>query len=78
MWACEDDGPGIGAAERKHVFERFYRIDKDRNRSTGGSGLGLAIVREIVRRHNGKVYFENPRVLDGARIVVELQQNGKN
>ncbi len=78
MCACEDDGPGIGAAEREHVFERFYRIDHDRNRSTGGSGLGLAIVREIVRRHNGKVYFENPRVLHGARIVVELRENGKN
>jgi len=78
MCACEDDGPGIEEAEWEFVFERFYRIDQDRNRSTGGSGLGLAIVREIVRRHNGKVYFENPRVLHGARIVVELQQNGKN
>src|SRR6056297_2312183 len=57
MCACEDDGPGIEEAEREFVFERFYRIDQDRNRSTGGSGLGLAIVREIVRRHNGKVYF---------------------
>ncbi len=78
LCACEDEGPGIVIYERGKVFERFYRIHSDRNRSTGGSGLGLAIVREIVNRHGGKVYFENPKVLDGARIVVELQRYGKN
>lgn len=70
--SCEDDGPGIATEEREKVFERFYRVQQDRNRSTGGSGLGLAIVREIVRRHNGKVYFENPGALRGARLVIEL------
>jgi signal transduction histidine kinase len=70
--SCEDDGPGLSMAEREKVFERFYRVQHDRNRSTGGSGLGLAIVREIVNRHNGKVYFENPKALKGARLVIEL------
>lgn len=72
LCSCEDDGPGLAEEEREKVFERFYRVQQDRNRSTGGSGLGLAIVREIVKRHNGKVYFENPEALKGARLVIEL------
>jgi two-component system sensor histidine kinase TctE len=56
----EDNGPGIPAAERAHVFERFYRI-LDSNAE--GSGLGLAIVREIAQQHGAEVdLFGNPRV----------------
>ena len=55
----EDTGPGIPAAERSHVFERFYRI---LGNSADGSGLGLAIVREIVQQHGAEVdIFNNPR-----------------
>ncbi len=68
--SIEDNGEGIPVAEREKVFERFYRVQKDRNRSSGGTGLGLAIVREIVKRHGGKVYFEDPKALSGARIVI--------
>jgi signal transduction histidine kinase len=50
-----DDGPGIPAAERERVFERFTRLDDSRTHDTGGAGLGLAIVRELVRRHAGTV-----------------------
>ncbi|MGH3956518.1 MAG: sensor histidine kinase [Mycobacterium sp.] len=50
-----DDGPGIPAAERDRVFERFVRLDTDRSRHGGGSGLGLAIVAEIVAAHEGTV-----------------------
>ncbi|TDZ78852.1 putative sensor histidine kinase TcrY [Mycobacteroides salmoniphilum] len=50
-----DDGPGIAAAERDRVFERFVRLDTDRSRHGGGSGLGLAIVAEIVAAHEGTV-----------------------
>ena len=50
-----DDGPGIPAAERDRVFERFTRLDGARGRDDGGAGLGLAIVRELVRRHRGTV-----------------------
>lgn len=50
-----DDGPGIPAAERTRVFDRFVRLDSDRSRTGGGSGLGLAIVAEIVAAHGGSV-----------------------
>jgi two-component system sensor histidine kinase TctE len=55
----EDTGPGIAAAERAHVFERFYRI---LDHSAPGSGLGLAIVREIASQHGADIdLFDNPR-----------------
>lgn len=50
-----DTGPGIAEEELPHVFERFWRADKSRNRRTGGSGLGLAIVRQLVEAHGGEV-----------------------
>jgi signal transduction histidine kinase len=50
-----DDGPGVPAADRSRVFDRFVRLDPDRSRSAGGTGLGLAIVREIVVAHGGTV-----------------------
>lgn len=53
--AVEDDGPGVPAAERERVFERFVRLDDSRQRTSGGSGLGLAIVRELVAAHGGSV-----------------------
>ena len=51
-----DDGPGLPAAERERIFDRFYRADT--SRSTPGSGLGLAIVREVVRRLGGDIHAE--------------------
>jgi signal transduction histidine kinase len=51
----EDHGVGIAAANLPHLFERFYRVNRDRSRSTGGSGLGLAIVQAIAQAHGGRV-----------------------
>ncbi|RJG48424.1 ATP-binding protein [Motilimonas pumila] len=50
-----DDGPGIDAEHFTHLFKPFYRVDSDRNKTTGGYGLGLAIVKQIACRHQGSV-----------------------
>ena len=65
-----DDGPGIPAADRERVFDRFTRLDDARARDAGGSGLGLAIVRELVRRHGGTVGLADAG--PGLRVDVRL------
>ena len=65
-----DDGPGVPAADRERVFERFTRLDDARSREEGGSGLGLAIVRELVRAAGGDVHLEDAS--PGLRAVVRL------
>jgi signal transduction histidine kinase len=69
--AVDDDGPGISAAERERVFERFVRLDDARARDGGGSGLGLAIVAELVAAHGGSVAVAESD-LGGARVEVRL------
>lgn len=69
--AVDDDGPGIPAAERERVFERFHRVGTARDRDSGGSGLGLAIAREIVLSHGGRIWIEDSQ-LGGARVAFEL------
>ncbi|HEY90303.1 MAG TPA: cell wall metabolism sensor histidine kinase WalK [Dehalococcoidia bacterium] len=54
-----DEGIGIPAEDLPHVFDRFYRVDRSRSRSTGGSGLGLAIVKQLVEAQNGHVRAES-------------------
>jgi signal transduction histidine kinase len=51
----KDNGPGVPLRDQPHVFERFYRVEKDRNRGAGGTGLGLSIVKHVVRAHGGTV-----------------------
>jgi len=67
----DDDGPGIPAAERSRVFERFVRLEAARERDTGGAGLGLAVVASVVNAANGTASVAESE-LGGARLVVDL------
>ena len=59
LFSVEDEGPGVEEEYRDKIFERFFRVDRNRSRSQGGTGLGLSIVRQIARLHGGSVSVEN-------------------
>lgn len=65
----EDTGIGISQADQERVFERFYRVDKSRSKSTGGTGLGLAIVKHVVQCHGAKLNMQS-QLGSGTRIDV--------
>lgn len=67
----DDDGPGIPAADRSRVFDRFVRLDTSRERGTGTTGLGLAIAREIALAHHGEITL-GERPGGGTRVIVVL------
>jgi len=67
----DDTGPGLGQDQLAHLFERFYRAEGSRARSSGGSGLGLSICRAIVEAHGGSVQADS-NSLGGLRIRVIL------
>jgi two-component system phosphate regulon sensor histidine kinase PhoR len=54
-----DTGIGIPQEDQKHIFDKFYRVNKERSRIIGGSGLGLTIVKEIVSAHGGSIHVES-------------------
>jgi two-component system, OmpR family, sensor histidine kinase SenX3 len=57
--AVSDEGVGIPRRELERIFERFYRVDRARSRSTGGTGLGLSIVRHVVANHGGTIEVDS-------------------
>ncbi|MFZ1041669.1 MAG: ATP-binding protein, partial [Anaerolineales bacterium] len=68
----QDSGPGISEVDLPHIFDRFYRGDKSRNRQDGGgSGLGLAISKSIIEAHGGEIWAESA-VGKGTTIVFVL------
>ena len=69
--AVEDHGVGIPPEHRGRIFERFYRVDKDRSREQGGTGLGLAIVKHIAQLHHGAATLE-PVAGGGCRFELSL------
>ncbi|GFR36596.1 sensor histidine kinase [Thermobrachium celere] len=65
----KDHGVGIPEEDLPKIFERFYRVDKTRDRKTGGSGLGLSIVNEIIKKHNGSIEVKS-RVGEGTEFII--------
>lgn len=70
-----DDGPGVPEEDLPRLFDRFYRADTSRTRTSGGAGLGLAIVRAIVSAHGGTIVAENLE-RGGSRFTVRLPSAG--
>ncbi len=66
-----DNGPGISTQDLPHIFDRFYRVQKDRARKTGGSGLGLAICKIIAESHDGKIEAES-QFGKGSQFIITL------
>ena len=66
-----DDGIGVSDEDKIHIFERFYKVDKARDRSLGGNGLGLPIVKNIVEKHQGKITIDS-EVNKGTTFTIEM------
>lgn len=75
----DDNGPGIPAEDQGRIFERFYRVEKDRNSSIGGTGLGLAICRHIMVNHGGRITVQSPvpETGTGSRFIITLPLAGR-
>lgn len=71
MISVSDQGIGIAPADQERIFERFFRVDRARSRSTGGTGLGLSIVRHVVDNHGGKISVQSEEGT-GATFTVTL------
>lgn len=67
----QDTGIGIPDKDKDRVFERFYRVDKSRSRTSGGTGLGLSIVRHAVSFHGGSISLRS-KLGEGTEITVEF------
>ena len=70
-----DNGVGIAPKDLPHVFDRFYRADSSRNRSTGGSGIGLSIVKSIIEEHGGTVQAASEK--DKGTVISFLLKKAK-
>ena len=67
----EDTGPGLESEQLAHLFERFYRVESSRSRSSGGTGLGLSICKNIVEAHGGSIQAEHS-AMGGLKIQIVL------
>ncbi|MBI4799332.1 MAG: PAS domain-containing protein [Desulfarculus sp.] len=77
--SVRDTGPGIPSEHLPRIFERFYRVDKNRSREQGGTGLGLAIVKHVAQAHGGRVEVES-KVGRGSefRLILPLKSGERS
>lgn len=66
-----DNGIGISKEDQVHVFERFFKVDKARDRSLGGNGLGLSLCKKIIELHRGQITLES-ELNEGTKFIVTL------
>jgi heavy metal sensor kinase len=77
--SVKDTGAGIPEEAQPHIFDRFYRVDRARSKSSGGSGLGLAICREIVEAHEGRMELTSrPGAGATFRMVLPVVPTGRD
>ncbi len=69
VFCIKDTGIGIPKEHQERIFERFYRVDKSRSKSTGGTGLGLAIVKHIVAQHDAQLELKSEENI-GTEITI--------
>ncbi len=70
-----DSGEGIPEGDLEHIFDRFYRVDKARERENGGTGLGLAIAKEFIQAHGGSIQVQSkPSVGSCFRITLPINR----
>ncbi|HHH49383.1 MAG TPA: sensor histidine kinase, partial [Saprospiraceae bacterium] len=69
-----DNGIGIPDKEKKHIFEKFYRVGNEDTRKTKGTGLGLYIVKRIVEAHAGKITIEDNQPT-GSIFIINIPIN---
>lgn len=70
LWV-QDQGPGVPPGDREHIWEQFWRLERDRGSAIAGTGIGLSVVRELATLHRGRVWVESAPG-GGARFVLEL------
>ena len=71
--AVRDNGIGIPVEDIDYIFERFYRVDKSRNKDTGGVGVGLTISKSIINLHGGDIIV-NSKINEGTEFIIKLNK----